>query len=284
MDGVQSIMDQTYQNIELIIINDGSPDNSAAKIKEIEQAANERFTRFVFVDRPNKGLVKTMNEGLSLAQGEYVATLPSDDAHFSESIETLVNFMKDNPDYSVAVGDNQLIDDWGKPCGWDKKKCNAYEENNIVHASFGAWLRSSRLDVDFLGDDFGSYKSLLKGNYVPNGYLMRKSVLEAIGGYWENAPVEDHILMLNMAKHGKMKYFDKLLYKYRWHESNMIKGMGDMQAKALANLMLEKEYCEQHSEYLSAWKKEVESLQPKSGLGKISAKLKRSISKRLGNK
>ncbi|EPK1752121.1 glycosyltransferase family 2 protein, partial [Acinetobacter baumannii] len=77
-DCIQSIIDQTYQNIELIIIDDGSKDESVLKINEMLKKCENRFSRFEFRHRPNKGLSATLNEALEWCQGEYFATLASD--------------------------------------------------------------------------------------------------------------------------------------------------------------------------------------------------------------
>lgn len=58
-DSIQSVIDQPYQNIELIIIDDGSKDGSVEKIQEMIPACQERFVRFEFQYRPNKGLSAT---------------------------------------------------------------------------------------------------------------------------------------------------------------------------------------------------------------------------------
>ena len=83
-DSIQSVIDQTYQNIELIIIDDGSKDGSVEKIKEMIPACQERFIRFEFRHRPNKGLSATLNEALEWCEGEFFSPLASD-ASFSAS-------------------------------------------------------------------------------------------------------------------------------------------------------------------------------------------------------
>lgn len=64
-ESIQSVIEQDYDNIELIIIDDGSSDNSVTKIKEMIQVCQKRFKRFEFRHRPNKGLCATLNEALA---------------------------------------------------------------------------------------------------------------------------------------------------------------------------------------------------------------------------
>ena len=70
-DSIQSVIDQTYRNIELIIIDDGSKDGSVEKIQEMVDICEQRFTRFEFRSRPNKGLSSTLNEALEWCKGKY---------------------------------------------------------------------------------------------------------------------------------------------------------------------------------------------------------------------
>ncbi|MCD2506173.1 glycosyltransferase family A protein, partial [Staphylococcus aureus] len=73
------MIDQDYENIELIIIDDGSKDNSVIKIQEMVECCKQRFTRFEFRSRANIGLSATLNEALEWCEGEYFSALASDD-------------------------------------------------------------------------------------------------------------------------------------------------------------------------------------------------------------
>ncbi len=69
---IAAIIDQDYPNIELIIIDDGSEDDTVQRIEAEIPACVARFVRFEFRTRPNKGLTKTMNEAVEWAEGEYL--------------------------------------------------------------------------------------------------------------------------------------------------------------------------------------------------------------------
>ncbi|MGA6331370.1 glycosyltransferase family 2 protein, partial [Acinetobacter baumannii] len=86
-DCIQSVIAQTYQNIELIIIDDGSKDGSVEKIQEFIGECEKRFVRFEFRNRPNKGLSATLNEALEWCQGEYFSAIASDDMMLNDKIE-----------------------------------------------------------------------------------------------------------------------------------------------------------------------------------------------------
>lgn len=83
-ESIQSVIDQTYSRLELIVIDDGSKDNSIQIIEEMRLACEQRFEHFQFIFRENRGLSRTLNQGLSLARGEYFSIVASDDIMLSE--------------------------------------------------------------------------------------------------------------------------------------------------------------------------------------------------------
>lgn len=240
---IDSIIAQTYKNIELIIVNDGSPDNTAKKIKARAKECEKRFTRFVFIDKENEGQIKTFNRGCFEAKGKYLAICASDDAYTPDAIETMWKFLSKNSDYILAVGDNYIMDAKGKTCFWDKKQKNVYNEDKDYFKTFGNFLRRIRKDIDFTSNNFGTYKSFLKGNYITNGYLFNREIfVDKIGGYSEEGPLEDYYLHLQLSKYGKYKFIDRPLFYYRWHDKNTIKQRDKMTKAAKTTFLLEKEY------------------------------------------
>lgn len=218
-EAIQSVIDQTYKNIELIIIDDGSPDNTLNKINELKEACEKRFTRLVIQTQENQGTCITLNRLLEFSHGKYIYLLASDDKAAPIAIEVLHDFLSKNDEYSLAVGENLFIDSEGKQCYWDNKKNIVYNLEEAAFTSFSDHLIKAR-KMDFLSDEFGSYASLLIGNYIPNGYLIRKSIFEKIGPFTNDAPLEDYYLMLQLSKYSKMKYIPLPLFYYRWHSNN----------------------------------------------------------------
>ena len=240
---IDSIIKQTYQNIELIILNDGSTDKTAEKINAKSLECEKRFNRFLFIDKENEGVAKTLNRGISKASGKYVALCASDDAFVYEAIETMHAFLNDNTEYVLAVGNNYFIDCDSKRCFWDSDGQVTYDIDNAKDLSFVSSLQRNRQDIDFNSDSFGSYESLLKGNYVPNGYLLRKDVfLNKVKGFCIRESLEDFFLHLQLSKYGKYKYIDKHLFNYRLHRNNTSKQRELMIKLTNSTLELEKEY------------------------------------------
>lgn len=217
---IESIINQTYPNIELIILDDGSKDKTWEKITELKPKCENRFVKIHFETKQNEGTCITLNKLLKLSSGEFVYIIASDDLAKPQAIEEEVKFLQDNPDYALAVGDNEYVDSMGKQIFRTQK---AFTSNikNAKYKTVKEFL-SSKLKIDFLSDDFGSYKTLYKENYIPNGYLIRKNIFETIGNFTKNAPLEDFWLMLQISKYKKMKYIDEILFSYRIHDTNTI--------------------------------------------------------------
>lgn len=217
---IESIINQTYPNIELIILDDGSKDKTWEKITELKPKCENRFVKIHFETKQNEGTCITLNKLLKLSSGEFVYIIASDDLSKPQAIEKEVKFLQDNPDYALAVGDNEYVDSMGKQIFRTQK---AFTSNikNAKYKTVKEFL-SSKLKIDFLSDDFGSYKTLYKENYIPNGYLIRKNIFETIGNFTKNAPLEDFWLMLQISKYKKMKYIDEILFSYRIHDTNTI--------------------------------------------------------------
>ena len=223
IEAIRSVINQTYQKIELILIDDGSQDKTWDKVTELKDECEERFFRVDFERQENHGTAYTLNRLFEKARGEYVFLLASDDLVKPNAIEILHQFLSENSDYGLAVGDNEFVNKNSVRIFWDQKQGILEEEKEAIYKTFGEFLQNARKDVYFNSDQFGSYESVIKGNYVPNGYLIRKSVINKIDKCNVNAPLEDWYLMLQISKSSKMKYINRILFSYRWHDLNSMK-------------------------------------------------------------
>lgn len=239
---IHSILNQTYQNIELIICNDGSTDGTHEKIEELLPECRARFRHVEYINRPNEGYVRSLNECLGKSKGKYLYIIASDDVAHEVALDVLHAFLDTHADYGLATGDNEIIDDAGRICYWGHKQSIVYAPEKAQSLTHAAHLQTRRSDINFNDSSFGTYESLLSGNYVPNGYLIRKSIVDRFGGYSEDAPLEDWYLMMQIAKHAKLKFIDQVLFSYRWHDSNTIKQKKKMGRYYEQTLKLEAAY------------------------------------------
>lgn len=115
---IDSILEQTYKNFELIIINDGSSDLSETIIKEYTDPRLKYF-----VNEVNKGLVYTLNKAISLCKGEYIARMDSDDISAKERFDIQVRYLTVHPEI-LAVGTARSI--FGENI---KKRIQCFPEN-----------------------------------------------------------------------------------------------------------------------------------------------------------
>lgn len=218
-ESIQSIIEQTYKNIELIIIDDGSNDSTWQKILEMKSVCENRFTNVIFDTQQNQGTCKTLNKLINYSNGKYIYMIASDDKSKSRAIEVEYNFLSEHPDYGLCVGDNELIDSESRICYWNKKRDIVYNKSKAEFITFGDFLQKIS-KINFSSEQFGRYDKLYISNHIPNGYLIRRSIFEKIGLFTTEAPLEDYWLMLQLSKYYKMKYLDEILFSYRWHGRN----------------------------------------------------------------
>ncbi|MEH8221899.1 glycosyltransferase [Aeromonas veronii] len=109
---IESILNQTYKNLELIVIDDGSNDDSLSIINSYKYDV-----RLMVISRENKGLVFSLNEGISLANGKYIARMDADDISIIDRIEKQVSFFKRNNDVAILGSRTILIDESNQVIG-----------------------------------------------------------------------------------------------------------------------------------------------------------------------
>lgn len=124
-ESIESILNQTYENFEFIIINDGSTDNSLNLIQKYAL----RDDRIVLISRKNKGFVVSLNDGIRIARGKYIARMDADDISLPERFEKQMKYIKANnidilATYMDGFGERQgeNIEDWYKWYNLDKKE------------------------------------------------------------------------------------------------------------------------------------------------------------------
>ncbi len=252
---IRSIIAQTYQNIELLVIDDGSTDGTFEILQSLKPECEKRFVRVVFETQENQGTRVTLNRLIDLAQGQYLYTIASDDMAKPKAIETLHAFLSENSDYVLAVGDNEIINGKSERIYWGKNR-GVLPENKALYKTFGDELHLNAPDNKHT--DFGVYAKLLKGNHIPNGCLSSRQAMIDAGKYDESVFLEDWYMHLQLSKIGKYKYIPDILFSYRWHESNTVSS-SEYKAK-LSEIYRqiyehEKEYCFTHG-YKKQWKRQ----------------------------
>ncbi len=179
---IKSVMNQTYKNIELIVINDGSTDNS----DEIIQSLLQKY-KFEYYKQENKGLIFTIEKLRTLAKGKYISLLASDDAFVNDKIEVLVDYLENNPQYSMVYSNMHLIN---------------IEDEIIGNIRDG-------------GKEGFIFEYLLCGNFFINSLttLLKKEIYLKYD--YEKGYIEDFQMWLKIAKENQIGFVDKYLSFYR---------------------------------------------------------------------
>jgi alpha-1,3-rhamnosyltransferase len=188
---ILSVLEQSYPHIELLVIDDGSSDDSVARIRALQA----RYP-FDFRAQANQGLSRTLNEAIARARGSLIAPFGSDDLMFSDRIAVQVDYLRDKPEVGICAGNIQVIDAAGTPQGQARG------------------LPSRRLDFD---DVFLNRKP---GAPAPT-LLFRREALERVGGFDPEIRLEDLFIELKITRAG---YFIDVLGRplafYRVHGKN----------------------------------------------------------------
>lgn len=184
-DAIDSILNQTLKDFELILINDGSTDSSLDIINSFDDS------RIVIVNQENKGLAKTLNIGLHLAKGKYIARMDADDVAFPTRFEEQIKFLDNNPNVKLLGTAVKLID----------------KDNRTIS-----------IDVPYCGNDF--LKKFMKkiGNpFKHPTVIFDREVALKIGGYNEDIGkyFEDYFLWNEISEIGDVEILNKVLLSYR---------------------------------------------------------------------
>lgn len=157
---IDSILNQTYQNIEVVVVDDNSTDNT---VVIVEQMAREDKRIKLYKNKKNLGMSGNWNHCLELCEGEYIKLVCADDIIEQDAIEKEARAMQEHPSVNLVESDTRLIDINGKSNGAFKR----YYKSGLVN---GKKLAKTSL---MLNNFFGA----------PVNNLMRKTAVEKVGGF-----------------------------------------------------------------------------------------------------
>ncbi|MDT0295758.1 glycosyltransferase family 2 protein [Mesonia ostreae] len=198
---LESIVNQSYENIELIIMDDCSTDTSVAVIQDWIDKNNYDY-KFV-AHKQNQGLCKTLNEALEIAQGEFIQIISCDDILMENKIELQANLFNKLPsNYGVLHSNLIYVDELGN-------KLNRKE--NKKRAKFSGFY----------------YYLLLESNQIAAPTLLyKRQALFDVGKFDERYSYEDLDILLKISKKFKIEYLDMPLIKYRILQSSLFRSRG----------------------------------------------------------
>ena len=184
-ESVQSILNQTWTDFELIIIDDGSFDNTA---HVLDQFSDPRIRR---IYQQNVGLPITLNRSIKVARGKFLARQDADDISLPLRLEKQVHFLERHPEYGLIGTWTQIL------------------ENELL---------STRMHCHPTSNGEIQIRLLFNNYFVHSSVMFRKSVIDITGGYSEKPedfPPEDYELWLRMAHRCKVANLADPLIQYR---------------------------------------------------------------------
>ena len=189
---IRSVIEQDYEQVELIVIDDGSTDDSVAVITKLIVLCEDRFVRFEFRSRPNRGLCATLNEALDWCQGEYLCCVASDDILMPDKTSKQVTYLARNPESVGVFGAFKFLGVKSKP------KVN--------------------FNYKFDFNDILLHKHVLP---APT-QLLRLDAVRKVGGFREGFIIEDWSMWLALTEDkGTLDYIGEVFAIYRRHDNNL---------------------------------------------------------------
>ena len=187
-DAIESVINQTFKDWELIIVNDCSTDNTL----EVAQSYAERDDRIrVFSNEKNSKLPATLNHGFCEAKGEFWTWTSDDNLLMPTMLEEMSSYLNSFHDIGMVVSDYYTINEKGEICG----------------------------EV-YVCDNLNEY--LLSNNGVGASFMYRSDVAKQVGPYREDLfLVEDYEYWLRLSFNTKISTLHRFLYKYRVHNGSL---------------------------------------------------------------
>ncbi|MCI8574501.1 MAG: glycosyltransferase [Oscillibacter sp.] len=200
---IESILAQTFQNWELIIVDDCSADSSL----KIAEGYAQRDNRIQIIhNAENQKLPRSLNIGFANAKGKYLTWTSDDNLYQSRALEVMVSFLDTHPEYGLVYCDMEYIDESGNVISNTQKSSHNLYLSDCVGACF----------------------------------MYRREVAETVGGYDPNKfLVEDYDYWLRISFQYSIGRVPELLYSYRHHSGNMTAVYGKRIASKVFDLLLE---------------------------------------------
>lgn len=205
---IDSVIAQTSEVEEIIVVDDGSTDNTAAEI-------SERYPQLKLLRQANSGVSSARNHGIRQANGDWIALLDSDDSWLPKKIECIRSAYHQNPSISLFHSDEIWIR--------NGVRVNAMNK----HKKSGGWIFQQGLPLCVIS---------------PSAVVIRRKLFDAVGLFDESLPAcEDYDLWLRICHRFPVHYIEHpLINKYGGHEdqlSNQYWGMDRFRIRALRNLL-----------------------------------------------
>lgn len=221
IETLDSVKCQTYPNIELIIVEDCSTDDSKKKIKR--WISENETVKIKFIENPkNLGISKTCNILLANCEGQYYSYVGADDIFLADKTKRQVTFFEEcKEDVALIYSDVKVID----------------ENGIIIQRSYFDRIEYEQPESGYI------FKSLLLKNFIPAlSVMLRTDLLKELGGYDENLVFEDWDMWLKLSSKYKVAYLNKTTALYRIHENSFMQNAANLQKLNRSYISMFKKY------------------------------------------
>jgi len=237
---LESIINQTYKNLEIIVSDNGSSDTTVEIIKEF---ANRDSRISLNQNKENLGYSGNLNKIIELANSKYIAIYHSDDIYEPTIVEEQVRFLDENKELAGCFTLGKMIDENGK------------EIKNRFNLKYRKSKKNVILDLDYFLD-----RMCTKGNILicPTS-MIRKSTYTRIGGYNEKIKyIEDLDMWIRILQFEKLGIIMKNLINYRIHSKQGSSYYSNIKREELAvDLLYMEKYIGKNKEYISKYSKKL---------------------------
>lgn len=202
---LESVLNQTYQNIELILINDGSNDNTEKVIHSYVSKFEKSNISLKYVYQENTGLGGAINHGLQLFSGDYLCWPDPDDYLTKDSIEKKVHFLEENQEYAVVTSNAYIFDESNlkKPIGIianNRERFDTYQFEHLINE---------------------------RSIFCPGCHMIRTSHFLKVNPQKQIYPAkrgQNWQMLLPLYYHYKRGFIDEPLYNYVIYSNSMSRG------------------------------------------------------------
>jgi glycosyltransferase involved in cell wall biosynthesis len=231
-EAIQSVMQQTYRNFEIIVVDDGSSDN----IREVVSG----FSDVRYIRHHNRGLAGARNTGIWASKGGYLIFLDADDRLLPKALESGLNCFHSHPDCAFVFGQHAYLKSDGK----------SFEEMQTSPSDYNLFLSRLRENKD-------RYRSLLYGNYIGMhaSVMYRRHIFQYVKGFDLSLDAgEDYELYLRITRNYPVYYHDAVVAEYRIHSTSMTKNAELMLRSVMTVLRSQRKYVKDDKNYMEAYR------------------------------
>jgi glycosyltransferase involved in cell wall biosynthesis len=218
-EAIESVLTQSYPHFEIVVVDDGSPDDPIQIVK--------RYSSVRYLRQDNRGVACARNAGIQTSTGEYLVFLDADDRLLPDHLRTNLKAFQEHPDAGLVCGDYRWF---GAEGTWHVHDCRPSPDH---------------------------YATLLRRNFIgpPHVCMFKRQIIHKIGGFRKDVTSsEDQELYLRIARAYPIYCHHKIIAEYRKHEAQMSQKFDLMLKSSRATLRLQRDHIKQNPIYWEAYK------------------------------